>query len=317
MTTGLFTIGGVTAPRHVLLGDGRLVTMRRAEAADRAAIIALYDGLSPRSRHQRFFHPTPRLTEQLRDLLTDLHRSEVWLAFDGETCVGESRVSPYPGQDRADLAITVADGYQGAGLGRALVRLATTERRDRRQPLTVTILPDNTAAVRLFRRVHATLRFDGGVLEGSIPQEVPTVSKPDPKRERLAAIPLFRACSDDQLRTLATLTTELDVARGTVLCREGEVGREWFVVDEGAATVSITGDEVAMIGRGGFFGELSLLDGEPRTATVTAATDMRLFVMSGPEFTQLLSDFPLVSRRILRDVGARLRVADSRLALTA
>ncbi len=317
MTTGLFTIGRVIAPRHVLLGDGRLVTVRRAEATDRAAIVALYEGLSPRSRHHRFFHPTPRLTDQLQDLLTDLHRSEVWLAFDGETCVGESRVSPYPDHDRADLAVTVADGYQHAGLGRALVRLAMTERRDRRRSLTVTILPENTAAIRLFRRAHVTLRFDGGVLEGSIPQEVPTVSRPDPKLERLAAIPLFRSCPDHQLRTLAKLITEVDVARGDILCREGETGREWFVVQEGAATVSIAGDEVAMIGRGGFFGELSLLDGEPRVATVTAATDMHLFVMSRPEFNQLLTDFPLVSRRILRDLGARLRAADSRLALTA
>jgi RimJ/RimL family protein N-acetyltransferase len=317
MTTGLFTINDVTAPRHVLLGDGRRLATRRAVASDRDAIVQLYAGLSPQSRHQRFFHPTPRLTHQLEDLLTDLDRVEVWLAFDGETCVGESRISPYADQDRADLAVTVADDYQYAGLGRHLARLATTERRDRRQPLTVTLLPDNTAAIRLARRARVPLRVDGGVLEGSIPQEVPTVSRPDPKRERLAAIPLFRSSSDSQLRTLARLTTELDVARGTVLCREGESGREWFVVEEGAATVSITGDEVAMIGRGGFFGELSLLDGEPRVATVTAATDMRLFVMSGPEFTQLLSDFPLVSRRILRDVGARLRAADSRLALTA
>jgi CRP/FNR family transcriptional regulator len=317
MTTGLFSIRQVTTTRHVLLGDGRRLLIRRAIDSDRAAIVQLYEGLSPRSRHQRFFHPTPRLTRQLQDLLTDLDRVEVWLAFDGATCVGESRVSPYTDQDRADLAVTVADDYQHAGLGRHLARLATTDRRDRHQPVTVTLLPDNAAAVRLARRGRVPLRVDGGVLEGTISQEVPTMSRPDPKLERLAAIPLFRASTDHQLRTLAKLITEVDVARGDVLCREGEIGREWFVVQEGAATVSIAGDEVAMIGRGGFFGELSLLDGEPRVATVTAATDMHLFVMSRPEFNQLLTDFPLVSRRILRDLGARLRAADSRLALTA
>jgi CRP-like cAMP-binding protein len=181
----------------------------------------------------------------------------------------------------------------------------------------VTILPENTAAIRLFRRAHVTLRFDGGVLEGLLPPEVPTVSRPNPKIERLAAIPLFRSCPRDQLRTLAKLTTELDVARGTVLCREGETGREWFVIEDGAASVSIAGAEVAMVGRGGFFGELSLLDGEPRVATVTAATDMTVLVMSGQDFNHVLTDMPLVSRHILRDVGARLRAAESGLALTA
>jgi RimJ/RimL family protein N-acetyltransferase len=317
MTTGLFTIDRVTTPRQVLLGDGRRLLLRRAVASDRDAIVQLYAGLSPRSRHQRFFHPTPRLTRQLVDLLTDLDRVEVWLAFDGATCVGESRISPYTDQDRADLAVTVADDYQHAGLGRQLARLATADRRDRHRPLTVTLLPDNAAAVRLARRAGVPLRVDGGVFEGDIPQEVPTMSRPDPKLERLAAIPLFRSCPDHQLRTLATLISEVEVARGDVLCREGETGREWFVVRDGAAAVSIAGDEVAMIGPGGFFGELSLLDGEPRVATVTATTDMHLFVMSRPEFNRLLTDYPLVSRRILRDLGARLRAADSRLALTA
>jgi len=306
----------VPPPRHVVLSDGRRVTTRRADVADREAIVALYDELSPRSRYHRFFHPTPRLTNQLKELLTGLDRVEVWLAFDGDRCVGESRVSPYPDRDRADLAVTVADHYQHVGLGRHLARLAATDRRDRR-PLTVSILPDNAAALRLARHGRVPLRIDGGVLEGSIPEEVPTVPKRDPKLDRLAEIDLFRSCTDRQLHELATLTSEIDVARGAVLCREGEVGREWFVVRDGHAVVSIAGEEVAMIGPGGFFGELSLLDGEPRTATVAAVTDMHLVVMSRREFHELLARMPLVARRILRDVGRRLRAADARLALTA
>jgi CRP-like cAMP-binding protein len=143
------------------------------------------------------------------------------------------------------------------------------------------------------------------------------LSKHDPKIDHLADIELFRACKPRQLHALARLTTEIEATRGAVLCREGETGREWFVVRGGHATVSIAGEEVATIGPGGFFGELALLDGEPRIATVTAATDMRLIVMSRPEFDQLLAQMPFVSRRILRDVAARLRAADARLALTA
>jgi CRP/FNR family transcriptional regulator, cyclic AMP receptor protein len=247
----------------------------------------------------------------------------VWLAFDGETCVGEARISPYPGRDRADLAVTVADAYQHNGLGRHLARTAIRGRRRGHNQITVTIQPDNAAALRLARAGDVALRLDGGVLEGAIrlplaavpdphPQEVPTMSKHDPKIGYLATIRPFRRCNRRQLHQLAQLTTELEAARGAVLCREGEVGRECFVVREGEATVTIDGEEIATIGPGGVVGELALLDGEPRVATVRAATDMRLLVLSRPEFNRVLADMPSVSRGILESVGARLRAADER-----
>jgi CRP/FNR family cyclic AMP-dependent transcriptional regulator len=323
MTTGLIRLAHVQQPPSLVLGDGRRVTLRKADDDDRAAIVDLYERLSTQSRYQRFFHPTPRLTSQLLDFLTDLDRAEVWLAFDGQTCVGESRISRYPDQDRADLAVTVADAYQHNGLGRHLARVAITGRRHRNERITVTIQPANTAALRLARTAGVALRLDGGVLEGSIrprlaavpdphPQEVPTVSKHDPKIEHLATIRPFRRCTRRQLQQLAQLTTELEAARGAVLCREGDVGRECFVVREGEASVSIDGEQIATIGPGGVVGELALLDGEPRVATVTAATDMRLVVLSRPEFNKVLADIPSVSRGILESVGARLRAADVR-----
>ncbi len=322
MTTGLIILVDVEPPVSLVLADGRRVTLRRAGDDDRAAIVALYENLSLESRYQRFFHPTPRVTGQLRDFLTDLDRTEVWLAFDGETCVGESRIAPYADRDRADLAVTVADAYQHNGLGRHLARMAITGRRRQHQRLTVNIQPGNAAALRLARATGVALHLDGGVLEGSIrppahrrsrhPQEVPTVSKHDPKVDHLAAIGPFRRCTRRQLHQLARLTTELDAARGAVLCREGEVGRECFVVRDGEATVTIGGEQVATIGPGDVVGELALLDGEPRVATVTAATDMRLVVLSRPEFNKVLADMPTVSRGILESVGARLRAADER-----
>ena len=323
MTTGLITLEDVEPPVSLVLADGRRVTLRRAGDDDRAAIVDLYESLSLESRYQRFFHPTPRVTGQLRDFLTDLGRTEVWLAFDGATCVGEARIAPYPDRGRADLAVTVADAYQHNGLGRHLARIATAGRRRQHERLTVTIQPANTAALRLARATGVDLRLDGGVLEGSIrprlaavpdphPQEVSPVSKPDPKLEHLATIRAFRRCTHRQLLQLAQLTTEMEAARGAVLCREGEVGRECFVVRSGEATVTIDGDPIATIGPGDVVGELALLDGEPRVATVTAATDMRLVVLSRPEFNKVLADMPTVSRGILESVGARLRAADAR-----
>jgi ribosomal protein S18 acetylase RimI-like enzyme len=308
----------VASELYVLFADGRRLTVRRAGDGDRAAIVDLYEHLTPASRSARFHHPTPRLTGYLRDFLTDLGRVEVWLAFDGETCVGESRVAPYSDQARADLAITVADEYQGNGLGYHLARMAIAERHDVDHPLTVSIRPDNTAAVRLFRRLGVALAFDGGVLEGPIAphprsQEVLTMSKHDPKVDRLAEIELFRGCTPRQLRELAKLTTEMQVAQGAVLCREGDVGRECFVVSRGQACVTIGDSVVATIGPGDLVGELALLDGEPRVATVTAVSDLDVVSLSGREFNELLVRLPVVARRILKLVGDRLRVADAEL----
>jgi CRP/FNR family cyclic AMP-dependent transcriptional regulator len=325
----------------VVLSDGRRVATRRADARDRSAIVDLYQSLSPRSRYQRFFHPTPRLTPQLRHLLADLHNAEVWIAVDGDTCVGEARIVRHRDHSRADLAVTVADAYQHVGLGRNLARLAVVEQRRHLGAITVSILPDNTAAVRLASRFRVALHVDGGALEGRIAprpaltavptaagssrrsnltarpavhlEEVSTMSKHDPKIEHLAEIGLFRRCTRRQLHEVARRTTELDAARGAILCWEGEIGRECFIIRHGQATVTIDGDEVATIGAGDFFGELALLDGAPRVATVTAATDMRLVVLSRPEFNELLAEVPIVARRILEAVGARLRAADTML----
>ena len=102
----------------------------------------------------------------MRDLLTDLGRAEVWLAFDGEACVGEARIVPSKRASCADLAVTVADAYQHSGLGHRLARLATGHHRE--GCVGVTILPDNGPAVRLARRNHIALAFDDGVLEGQL-----------------------------------------------------------------------------------------------------------------------------------------------------
>lgn len=137
--------------------------------------------------------------------------------------------------------------------------------------------------------------------------------KSDVRVEKLAGVSLFRSCSQAELRELAGITNELDVTAGTVLCHEGAAGRECYIVLDGQATVTINGDHICTVGAGGFFGEMALLDGGPRVATVTATSDMRLLVLSRSEFTTLLTDVPSVSRRMLVSVGARLRLADAQL----
>ena len=130
--------------------------------------------------------------------------------------------------------------------------------------------------------------------------------------EHLRAVPMFGACSQKELATLARSGTASDVAPGTELCREGAVGREFIVIIDGKAVVSRGGQEVATLGPGDFFGELSLLDHTPRDATVTASTPMTIFVMTPSEFAAVLETAPSVTRKLLVGMARRLHELDRR-----
>lgn len=130
----------------------------------------------------------------------------------------------------------------------------------------------------------------------------------DAKTARLATVPLFSGAGPRQLERIASLCTEVSVTAGQVLCREGGSGHEFFVLEEGAAEVTVGGRRVAEFGPGDFFGELALLDGSgARTATVTALTDGRVLVLTSAEFSGLLDSEPTVAVRMLPAIGRRLR----------
>jgi GNAT superfamily N-acetyltransferase len=149
------------SPRHG-------IELRRAGVEDLQAIIDLYEGLTPESRYTRFFMPTPRLTAALRATLTDLERSLVWLAFDGDRCVGEARITTSRSQQCAELAVTVADSHQGLGIGQELGDAVVRDHVRKGGCASFTILPTNHAAARLARRRDVPLRFDGDHLAGRI-----------------------------------------------------------------------------------------------------------------------------------------------------
>lgn len=128
--------------------------------------------------------------------------------------------------------------------------------------------------------------------------------------EHLRDVGLFSGCSDRELQRVDRLTCTEDVAAGTVLCKQGVFGRESFVIVSGHADVSIDCAPIATLGPGSFFGELSVLDGYRRAATVTAATPMTVLVLSGQELEALLADVPRVGRKMLAAMGSRLRLAD-------
>jgi CRP/FNR family cyclic AMP-dependent transcriptional regulator len=126
----------------------------------------------------------------------------------------------------------------------------------------------------------------------------------------LGKVPLFSQLSSRELSRVSSLVTEVRVPEGKVLTREGEPGRECFVVGEGKAKAVLRGKKIASFGPGAFFGEMSLLDGGPRTATVTATSPMTLYVLDPRDLATLVEDFPSVTRKMLKVLAQRLRVAE-------
>jgi CRP-like cAMP-binding protein len=142
-------------------------------------------------------------------------------------------------------------------------------------------------------------------------------TKSDPRADVLAGISLFRACSPKELAKIGSLTTEIKVEPGHVLCREGESGYDFFIIVEGEAKVTMGGREIATLGPSQFFGEMALLDGGPRIATVTAATPMRLLALSRGEFKGVLGLSTSVAENMLAVIGGRLRATEAALYGTA
>jgi CRP/FNR family cyclic AMP-dependent transcriptional regulator len=143
---------------------------------------------------------------------------------------------------------------------------------------------------------------------------MPITRHPRPAIEALRSVSLFAGCTDKELGRIDRLTCPADVAAGTVLCRQGCFGTQTFIVVSGQAIVSVDGTEIAQLGPGSFFGEMSVLDGNRRVATVTAFMPMSLLVLTARELDQLLLDVPSVARRMLAAVGGRLRLADRAFA---
>jgi CRP/FNR family transcriptional regulator, cyclic AMP receptor protein len=127
----------------------------------------------------------------------------------------------------------------------------------------------------------------------------------------LRGVRLFSSCTKDELRKIASLMEQLEVGQTRILSEQGKVGAEFFVIVEGVATATRNGMQLAVLRPGDFFGELALLDGGPRTATVVADTDMHLLVFSRRDFSRLHSLAPTVAYKMLAELGARLRRADS------
>ena len=122
----------------------------------------------------------------------------------------------------------------------------------------------------------------------------------------LAQVPFFANCTTKELQQVSAVAVEVSAVAGQVLAREGEAGHECFVIVSGTASVTRNGKTLATLEAGDVVGELSLLTGSPRVATIVADTDMKVRVIGQREFTPLLEEVPGLAVRILRNVATRM-----------
>src|SRR5579859_533724 len=127
------------------------------------------------------------------------------------------------------------------------------------------------------------------------------------KIDVLKNVPLFEDLSQRQLDAIARHADEVEVPAGRVLMKQGEVGQEMLVILEGGARVERNGKVVSHLGPGDVVGEMSLIDGKPRNATVIAEEPCRCLIMMRREFTPLLHSVPGLSTKLLIRLCGRLR----------
>jgi len=135
----------------------------------------------------------------------------------------------------------------------------------------------------------------------------------DTKVEALGRCSLFEGLSKKELGELARVTEDLEVGPGKVLCREGAAASEFFVIIDGEVEVTKGGKPITTLGSGEFFGEIALIERTARTATVTATTPLRFFVLTSRGFWGLIEHSPAVERKVLRALAKRLAPADPTL----
>ena len=133
----------------------------------------------------------------------------------------------------------------------------------------------------------------------------------------LESVPLFSGCSKRDLQAVAQALKEVRHREGHVIAKEGDTGIGFFLIADGTANVTIGGKTRAKLGPGDFFGEISLLDHGPRTATVTSTSEIRLLGLTAWAFKGLVDQHPRIALNMLKVVAARVRNASKAALVTS
>ncbi|TMC07618.1 MAG: cyclic nucleotide-binding domain-containing protein [Chloroflexi bacterium] len=129
----------------------------------------------------------------------------------------------------------------------------------------------------------------------------------DAKTAALAQVPLFAHCGPRELEFVASRTDEVEVAAGHPLVHQGQLGDTFYVLLDGRADVQVDGQARPALGPGDFFGEISMLDRGPATATVVTSTPARLMVMSHAQFRDAIKGSDDLLGQVMAAMGERLR----------
>jgi CRP-like cAMP-binding protein len=127
----------------------------------------------------------------------------------------------------------------------------------------------------------------------------------------LTKTPLFSACSKKDLALISKHSEHLNIPAGTEMTTEGKVGYEFYIIIDGKATVKRKGKQIAVLGAGDSFGELSLLDRAPRNATVTADTALDAVILGQREFSALLDLIPTLAHKVAVGLARRIHEVDA------
>jgi CRP/FNR family transcriptional regulator, cyclic AMP receptor protein len=140
-------------------------------------------------------------------------------------------------------------------------------------------------------------------------QVYPGAAEPsgDAQLRHLQRVPLFSGFNEAELRRVAEHTRIVDAPVGTVITQIGDAGDSFFIIIDGTAAVRTPVGAGSQLQPGDCFGEMSLVDGEPRSATIVATTDLRLLVVDRAHFWRLLDETPELIRRILTILSRRVR----------
>ena len=128
----------------------------------------------------------------------------------------------------------------------------------------------------------------------------------DAKVELIKQVPLFEDCSKAELRQIAETADEVDVPAGTLLTKEGASGKEFVVIIDGAAEVRRRGRKINELGSGDFLGEIALVSGAPRTATVKTTEPTRALVLTAQAFRSLMRRVPSIQLKVLAALARRI-----------
>jgi CRP-like cAMP-binding protein len=132
--------------------------------------------------------------------------------------------------------------------------------------------------------------------------------------EFLAKVPLFQSCSDDEIQAIAEIAQESDFEAGQLIITQGTPGQAFYMILSGRVEIIRDGRSLGAYGPGDFFGEMSLLDNAPRSATIRALDPTRCLMLSSWDFKALIEKTPSIAVKLLEVLSRRLRVADERLS---